>query len=143
MEWGPQDWYDGENIDHWWKYFAIHDYHINRMCGSALCKKHYALMRKEVQNRACKVCKCGNAGSGKWVFGYFTPDNLRCLDDDINIAIKDWVCGKCNQSITNTKTNKTPKIRDTLITIAEEKLKLYGVCMIGELVKKIQGINRY
>ena len=95
-------------------------------------------MRKEVQIKLCKVCKCGNAGGGKWVFGYFIPDNLRCLDDDINIAIKDWVCRKCNQSITNTKTNKTTKIRDTIITIAEEKLEQYGACMIGELVNKFR-----
>ena len=86
-------------------------------------------MRKEVQNRVCTVCKCGNAGDVKWVFGYFIPDNLRCLDDDMNIAIKDWVCGKCNQSITSTNPNKPPKIRDTIITIAEEKLEWYGACV--------------
>ena len=136
-EWGPQNWFDGENIEHWWKYFTINDYHLNETCGSTLCKRHYSLMRKEVQNRVCKVCKRYNADGGKWVLGYFIPDNLRCLDD-INIAVKDWVCGKCNQSIANTKPNKPPKIRDTIIKIAEEKMEQYGACMIGELISKFR-----
>ena len=138
LEWGPPNWFDRENIEHWWKYFTLNEYHVNKTCGSALCKKHYVLMRKEVQNRVCKVCKCGNTSSGKWVLGYFIPDNIRSLDDDINIAVKDWVCGKCNLSITNTKTSKPPKIRDTIITIAEEKLERYGACMIGELICKFK-----
>ena len=45
-------------------------------------------MQKEVQNRVCKVCKCGNTSNGNWVLGYFIPDNIRSLDDDINIAVK-------------------------------------------------------
>ena len=96
-------------------------------------------MRKEVQNRVCKVCKRGNAGGGKWVLVYFIPDSLCCLDDDINIAVRDWVCGKCNQSIANLKPNKPPKIRDTIIIkIGEEKLERYGACMIGELISKFR-----
>ena len=95
-------------------------------------------MWKEVQNRVCKVSKCGNTSNGKWVLGYFIPDNIRSLDDDINIAVKDWVCGKWNLSITNTKPSKPPKIRDTIITIAEEKLERYGACMIGELICKFK-----
>ena len=41
LEWGPQNWFDGENVEHWWKYFTINDYHVNETCGSALCKRHY------------------------------------------------------------------------------------------------------
>ena len=95
------------------------------------------MVRKEVQNRVCKVCKCGNTGDSKWVFGYFVPDNLRCVVDDINIGVKDWVCEKCNQlikNITSATQNKPQTIRDAVVTIAKEKLKWYGVCFMSELI---------
>ena len=44
VDWGPQNWFDGENIEHWWMYFTINDYKLNKACGSVLCKKHYSLM---------------------------------------------------------------------------------------------------
>ena len=32
LEWGPQNWFDGENIEQRWKHFTVNDYHVNKTC---------------------------------------------------------------------------------------------------------------
>ena len=30
LEWGPPNWFDHENFEHWWKYFTLNEYHVNK-----------------------------------------------------------------------------------------------------------------
>ena len=69
--WGPSNCFSGEKIEHWLMYFKLNKYNVNDICGQMLCKRHYSVMRKEVQNRVCKMCKCLSSNTDSWVFGYF------------------------------------------------------------------------
>ena len=155
-EWGPESWYQIDNIETWRKYLqdsGIIDHQVPRD-ASHVCKNHFRAIRKLVNARKCGICS-NSFNDSWWKLVSEVGVELQEITEAFGLSegslkVHDWVCKHCRLYLTDktrlcnvleadtTSTDHITRKRAEIVKEGIEKIRHQGISFTSDIINEFK-----